>query len=61
MPKKPIKRSFKVWMRRDESGFASQFEIYSGKKEFVEKKPGRECGQAIDRMSPWKKSQDLYG
>ena len=40
MPKKPIKRSFKVWMRCDESGFASQFEIYSGKKEFVEKNLG---------------------
>ena len=37
MPKKPIKRGFKVWMRCDESGFACQFEIYSGKKEVLER------------------------
>lgn len=37
MPKKPIKRGFKVWMRCDESGYACQFEIYSGKQEVVEK------------------------
>lgn len=31
MPKKPIKRGYKVWMRCDKTGFASQFEIYTGK------------------------------
>ncbi|XP_035224253.1 piggyBac transposable element-derived protein 4-like [Stegodyphus dumicola] len=41
MPKKPIKRGFKVWMRCDESAFASQFEIYSDKKEVVEKNLGK--------------------
>ena len=40
MPKKPIKRGFKVWMRCDESGYACEFEIYSGKKEVVEKNLG---------------------
>ncbi|XP_035226998.1 piggyBac transposable element-derived protein 4-like [Stegodyphus dumicola] len=40
MPKKPIKRGFKVCMRCDESAFASQFKIYSGKKEVVEKNLG---------------------
>ena len=40
MPNKPIKRSYKVWMRCNESGYASQFEIYSGKKEAVERNLG---------------------
>ena len=40
MPKKPIKRGFKVWMRCNDSGFASQFEIYSGQKYKIEKNLG---------------------
>ena len=40
MLKKPIKRSFKVWMRCNNSGFASQFEIYSGQKYKIEKNLG---------------------
>lgn len=40
MPKNPIKRGFKVWMRCNENGYASQFEIYSGKKEAVDKNLG---------------------
>ncbi|GFY55831.1 piggyBac transposable element-derived protein 4 [Trichonephila inaurata madagascariensis] len=31
MPKKPIKRGYKVWMRCDSSGFACEFQIYTGK------------------------------
>ncbi|KFM77001.1 PiggyBac transposable element-derived protein 4, partial [Stegodyphus mimosarum] len=40
MPKKPIKRGYKVWMRCDESGFASQFQIYTGKVKEVERNLG---------------------
>lgn len=31
MPKKPIKRGYKVWMLCDKSGYCLKFEIYSGK------------------------------
>ncbi|KFM83286.1 PiggyBac transposable element-derived protein 4, partial [Stegodyphus mimosarum] len=31
MPKKPIKRGYKIWMQCDESTYACQFEIYTGK------------------------------
>lgn len=31
MPQKPIKRGYKVWIRANENGFVSQFEIYTGK------------------------------
>ena len=29
MPKKPIKRGYKVWVLADKSGYASKFEIYT--------------------------------
>lgn len=33
MPKKPVRRGIKVWMRADaESGYVSAFEVYPGKK-----------------------------
>lgn len=38
MPKKPIKRGYKVWMRCNETGFASQFDIYTGKSGEVAEK-----------------------
>lgn len=53
MPKKPIKRGFKVWMRCNDSGFASQFEIYSGKREVVEKHLGE---NVVKRLT-----ESLYG
>ena len=31
MPQKPIKRGYKVWVRANENGYISQFEVYSGK------------------------------
>lgn len=31
MPAKPIKRGYKVWIRADETGFVSEFQIYTGK------------------------------
>ena len=34
MPKKPIKRGFKVWVRAEaDIGYLSEFEVYTGKKD----------------------------
>ena len=41
MPKKPIKRGYKVWVLADKSGYAWKSEIYTGKKnDVVERKLG---------------------
>lgn len=41
MPKKPIKRGFKVWVLADETGYAWKFDIYTGKsQEGVQKNLG---------------------
>ncbi|GFT97521.1 piggyBac transposable element-derived protein 4 [Trichonephila clavipes] len=40
MPKKPIKRDCKVWMRCDSSGFACEFQIYTGNTEEVKRNLG---------------------
>lgn len=48
MPKKPIKRGFKVWMRCNDNGFSLQFEIYSEKKDVVEKNLGE---QVVKKMT----------
>lgn len=37
LPLKPIKRGYKMWVRADEKGFISQFQIYTGKVESTEK------------------------
>lgn len=31
LPNKPIKRGFKIWVRADQYGYVSDFEIYTGK------------------------------
>ena len=34
MPKQPIKRGFKVWIRAEaDIGYVSEFEVYTGKKD----------------------------
>ena len=39
MPKKPIKRGFKVWVRAEaDIGYVSEFEVYTGKKDDGPKK-----------------------
>ncbi|GBN50136.1 PiggyBac transposable element-derived protein 3 [Araneus ventricosus] len=45
MPQKPITRGYKIWMRCDECGFASQFQIYTGKTKEVE----RNLGERVER------------
>lgn len=41
MPKKPIKRGYKVWVLADKSGYAYKFDIYTGKKgDSIEKNLG---------------------
>ena len=33
MPKKPVKRGFKIWMRADAvNGYVSELDVYIGKK-----------------------------
>lgn len=32
MPKKPVKRGYKIWMLADQSGYAWNFQIYTGKE-----------------------------
>ena len=43
LPKKPVKRGFKIWMRANsDSGYISKFEVYEGKiSNKVEKRLGR--------------------
>ncbi|KFM62055.1 PiggyBac transposable element-derived protein 4, partial [Stegodyphus mimosarum] len=53
LPKKPIKRGYKVWMRCDESGYACKFEIYTGKTHEVEKN----LSERVVKML----SEPLYG
>lgn len=53
MPKKPIKRGNKVWMRCDESSNASQFDIYVGKTKEAEKN----LGERVVKML----CESLYG
>lgn len=39
MPKKPIKRGYKFWVRADQSGYVCDFHIYTGKlNDITEKK-----------------------
>ncbi|GFT10880.1 piggyBac transposable element-derived protein 4 [Nephila pilipes] len=47
MPKTPIKRGYKVWMRCDEGGFECQFKIYSGKMKDVEKNLGETVAKSL--------------
>ena len=38
MPKKPVKRGFKIWVRADSvTGYVSRFQVYSGKEKSSEK------------------------
>jgi hypothetical protein len=40
MPKKPIRRGYKVWMLACKSAYVLKFEVYTGKKgDAVKKKP----------------------
>jgi hypothetical protein len=40
MPQKPIKRGYKIWVRANQSGYISEFQIYTGKVETAEKHLG---------------------
>jgi hypothetical protein len=37
MPKKPIKRGYKVWILADKSGYCLKFDLYTGKADTQEK------------------------
>ena len=60
MPKKPIKRGYKIWMRCDESVFACQFEIYTGKLKDVEKNLGERVVKTLSKKL-YGKNQTLHG
>ena len=45
IPKKPIKRGYKVWVRADSNGYVCQFEIYTGKGKGKEK--GMGLGESV--------------
>jgi len=44
MPKKPIKRGYKAWVRADETGYVCQFSIYTGKNG---DKPTKNLGSTV--------------
>ena len=51
MPKKPIKRGFKIWVRADAStGFTCQFEMYTGRQSDSEPEIGL-GGHVVKRLS----------
>lgn len=41
MPLKPIKRGYKIWIRANDTGYVSQFQIYTGKVDKVEHNLGQ--------------------
>ena len=50
IPKKPIKRGFKVWTRADsKNGFVSEFQVYVGKKKEVERRLGARVVKDLTR------------
>ncbi len=50
LPKKPIKRGFKVWVRADSwNGYVSDFEVYTGKEESAEVALGSKVVQKLSR------------
>lgn len=60
MPMKPIKRGYKVWVRSDETGFMSQFQIYTGKvSNLIEKSLGARVVKDLSRELVGKKHK-LY-
>ena len=45
MPKKPVKRGFKVWMRDNaDNGYVSEFSVYTGK---TGDKPAKNLGAML--------------
>lgn len=48
MPKKPIKRGYKVWVLADQSGYCSKFDLYTGKTgDVAEKNLGSRVVQSL--------------
>lgn len=49
MPQKPIKRGYKIWIRADQSGYVSQFQVYTGKSDRVEESLGSRVVKDLTR------------
>jgi hypothetical protein len=48
MPKKPVKRGYKVWVLADKTGYAWKFEIYMGKNaDAVERNLGKRVVKSL--------------
>lgn len=56
MPKKPIKRGYKVWIRANESGYISEFQIYTGKVDSTETGLGKRVVKDLtSKLGPYHK------
>ena len=50
MPKKPVRRGLKVWMRADSmNGYVSEFQVYVGKEKSSEKGLGARIVKDLTR------------
>ncbi|XP_023019185.2 piggyBac transposable element-derived protein 4 [Leptinotarsa decemlineata] len=49
MPMKPVKRGYKIWIRADQSGFVSQFQVYTGKYDGVQESLGSRVVKDLTR------------
>ncbi|GFT58039.1 piggyBac transposable element-derived protein 4 [Nephila pilipes] len=61
MPKMPMKRDYKVWMRCNESGFRCQFKIFAGQVKDVEKKLGERVVKSLSEKSESSSPSSLRG
>ena len=63
IPKKPIKRRFKIWVRADShNGYICQFDCYTGKTAGkTEVGLGGVCGKEVDEKSCGKGISHFYG
>lgn len=62
LPKKPIKRGYKVWMLCDKSGYCLKFEIYTGKTDENAKKEASLGSRVVTKLMQGleKKNHKLY-
>lgn len=49
LPMKPIKRGYKIWIRANQSAFVSQFQVYTGKIDTVERNLGSRVVKDLTR------------
>lgn len=57
---KPTKRGYQVWVRADDKGYLSQFQIYTGKKKTKNAKPSKDLGPSVAKELPSKLEGKYY-